>query len=102
MQGRENTFQENIISASLAPESDQVVSSASGVPGDNSCGETAYLLESCRQWIRRYVVLSSEQSAVIAAWVLHTWAIEAAECTPYLHITAPEKGCGKSRGIPRR
>ena len=59
--------------------------------------DTAALLESCQRWARRYVVLSAEQCTVIAAWILHTWAIEAAECTPYLHITAPEKGCGKSR-----
>ena len=29
--------------------------------------------------------------------VFHTWAIDAAEYTPYLHITAAEKECGKSR-----
>jgi len=58
---------------------------------------TAELLECCRKWVHRYVVLSREQGLVIAAWVLHTWTIDAAECTPYLHITAPEKGCGKSR-----
>jgi hypothetical protein len=43
------------------------------------------------------MVLSHEQGNVIAAWILHTWAIEAADSTPYLDITAPEKGCGKSR-----
>jgi hypothetical protein len=59
--------------------------------------DTAALLDSCEKWARRYVVLSAEQCTVIAAWILHTWAIDAAECTPYLHITAPEKGCGKSR-----
>ena len=59
--------------------------------------DTAALLESCEKWARRYIVLSPEQCTVIAVWILHTWAIEAADCTPYLHITAPEKGCGKSR-----
>lgn len=58
---------------------------------------TATLLEALRVWVRRYVVVSDDQLNVLAAWVLHTWAMEAAECTPYLHITAPEKGCGKSR-----
>ena len=58
---------------------------------------TTALLESLRMWIRRYVVVSDDQLSVLAVWVLHTWAMEAAECTPYLHITAPEKGCGKSR-----
>ena len=58
--------------------------------------DTAALLESCCKWVRRYVVLSEDQVIVLGAWILHTWVIEAAECTPYLHITAPEKGCGKS------
>jgi hypothetical protein len=58
---------------------------------------TASLLEKLRVWVCRYVVVSDDQLNVLAAWVMHTWAMEAAECTPYLHITAPEKGCGKSR-----
>jgi hypothetical protein len=58
---------------------------------------TTALLEALRVWVRRYVVVTDDQLNVLAAWVLHTWAIDAAECTPYLHITAPEKGCGKSR-----
>ena len=43
------------------------------------------------------MVLDADQGNVLAAWVLHTWAIDAAEYTPYLHITAAEKECGKSR-----
>jgi putative DNA primase/helicase len=57
---------------------------------------TADLLERCREWVRRYVVLTEHQAIVLAAWVLHTWAIDAADYTPYIHITAPEKQCGKS------
>lgn len=58
---------------------------------------TAALLDSCNGWIRRYIVLSDDQINILAVWILHTWAIDAAEFTPYLHITAPEKGCGKTR-----
>jgi hypothetical protein len=58
---------------------------------------TAELLDSCCAWVRRFVVLTVDQVNVLAAWILHTWAIQAAEFTPYLHITAPEKGCGKTR-----
>src|ERR1017187_6338061 len=32
----------------------------------------------------------------MAAWMLHTYAFDASETTPYIHITAPEKACGKS------
>lgn len=58
---------------------------------------TAGLLADCRTWLQRYMVLSADQASILAAWVLHTWTIDAAECTPYLHITSPEKGCGKTR-----
>lgn len=57
----------------------------------------AALLEECRQWVKDYLILTPEQAAILAAWTLHSWVVEAANCTPYLHVTAPEKGCGKSR-----
>jgi hypothetical protein len=58
---------------------------------------TGELLETCRVWIRRYIVVSEEQAVIMGAWILHTYAFDVAETTPYLHITAPEKACGKSR-----
>ncbi len=59
--------------------------------------DTAELLKLCKRWVRQYVILSEEQAIVLAAWILHTWAFDAAETTPYIHITAPERECGKSR-----
>lgn len=58
---------------------------------------TGELLETCRVWIRRYIVVSEEQAVIMAAWSLHTYVFDAAETTPYIHITAPERACGKSR-----
>jgi hypothetical protein len=58
---------------------------------------TGELLETCRAWIRRYIIVSDEQAVIMAAWTLHTYAFDAAETTPYIHITAPERACGKSR-----
>ncbi len=58
---------------------------------------TGDLLDSCRNWMLRFIVASDAQVTVMAAWVLHTYALTAAETTPYIHITAPEKACGKSR-----
>jgi len=58
---------------------------------------TGELLETCRAWVRRYIVVSDEQAVIMAAWTLHTYVFDAAETTPYIHITAPEKACGKSR-----
>ena len=47
--------------------------------------------------IRRFVVLSPEQASATALWVVHTYAIDAADASPYLHITSPEKRSGKTR-----
>jgi hypothetical protein len=58
---------------------------------------TGDLLEECRAWILRYIVVSEAQAVILAAWILHTYVFNAAETTPYIHITAPEKACGKSR-----
>jgi hypothetical protein len=63
----------------------------------NFSDETARLLDWCCQWFHRYVIVTSAQGVVLAVWTLHCYAIAAAETTAYLHVTAPEKGCGKSR-----
>jgi uncharacterized protein DUF3631 len=48
-------------------------------------------------FIRRFVALSYVQAVMVALWVMHTHAIEAADCTPYLHIKSAEKRSGKTR-----
>jgi hypothetical protein len=48
-------------------------------------------------FIRRFVALSYVQVVMVALWVLHTHAIDAADCTPYLHIKSAEKRSGKTR-----
>lgn len=57
----------------------------------------AALLDDIAAWLREYVVMTPAQADVCAFWVLHSHALDAADYTPYLHITAPEKRCGKSR-----
>lgn len=64
--------------------------------GDDVATVTGKLLEECRALVTRYFVVLEEQAVIMAAWILHTYVFEAAEITPYLHITAPEKECGKS------
>jgi len=44
-----------------------------------------------------YIIVTDEQAIIMAAWTLHTYVFDAAETTPYIHITAPERACGKSR-----
>ena len=48
----------------------------------------------------RYVAFRNKsQAPVIALWVVHSHAIAAFDYTPYLHVSSPEKQCGKSRVI---
>ena len=55
------------------------------------------VLDEIAGFYRRYVVLSSEQSDVLALWTMHTHTFSAAEATPYLHLTSAEKSSGKTR-----
>lgn len=57
----------------------------------------AELLDDVARHIRRYVVLSRDQVTLCALWVIHTYVISAADVTPYLIVTSPERRCGKSR-----
>lgn len=58
---------------------------------------TGELLDECKACVRRYIVVSDEQAVILAAWVLHTHAFDAAETTPYIYVTAPDRSCGKTR-----
>jgi len=54
------------------------------------------MLEKCRAWIQRFVVLDDHEVTILAFWLLHTHAFDAAVVTPYLHVHSPEKGSGKT------
>jgi Protein of unknown function (DUF3631)/Domain of unknown function (DUF3854) len=57
---------------------------------------TGTLLEACRGWILRFVVLGKAEAMVLAFWLLHSWAFDAAVTTPYIHVCSPEKESGKT------
>ena len=58
----------------------------------------AELLEDIRGFTVRHVVLPSAFVAdLLALWVLHTWCLDAAHYTPYLHVRSPVKRAGKTR-----
>jgi len=57
----------------------------------------ADVLADVEAFIRRYVVVTDAQATVLAVWVAHTHAIDAAETTPYLAVTSAEKRSGKTR-----
>jgi len=66
-------------------------------PDEHIDVEGAALLNIVMAFVRRYVVLSEKAAVAVALWIVHTYAIEAAEATPYLNITSAEKRSGKTR-----
>jgi hypothetical protein len=60
--------------------------------------ETAELIKDVTSMVRRYVLMPDDHAlSAVGLWVLHTYAIEAADTTPYLFVTSGEKRSGKSR-----
>jgi hypothetical protein len=55
------------------------------------------ILDDVFAYLNKYVVLAQLQTIVLSLWVAHTHAIEAADATPYIHVTSPEPECGKTR-----
>jgi hypothetical protein len=54
-------------------------------------------LKAIARFVRRFVVLSDDQLAALALYVVHTHAYEAAETTPYVSASSAEKRSGKTR-----
>jgi putative DNA primase/helicase len=53
------------------------------------------LCELCRA-IRHYIVAENADIVAIAAWCIYAHAIDAFSISPFLNLSSPEKGCGKS------
>jgi hypothetical protein len=56
----------------------------------------AELLDDVGALIARYMVLSSQAIGAIALWTAHTYLVDVADYTPYLHVSSPTRECGKS------
>jgi hypothetical protein len=59
--------------------------------------DLADVLDATCTFVRCYVVMTAEQAAAVALWVLHTHAFEASDYTPYIFVTSAERESGKSR-----
>ena len=55
------------------------------------------LLDQITDIIRRYVFMGHDEAIITGLYVVHTWCIEAAEYTPYLHLRSAMPRSGKSR-----
>jgi putative DNA primase/helicase len=58
--------------------------------------EGTELVNGLVQDLTKYVSLQPDFAVIAAFWVIHTYLLDYIPMTPRLHITAPEKGCGKS------
>jgi Protein of unknown function (DUF3631) len=74
-----------------------------GVMGDDAmtqlfegAAEGATILNDVQSFLRRFVILSSAQSAATALWVAHTYTFKSAAWTPYLNVRSAAPECGKS------
>jgi len=46
--------------------------------------------------LTRYVILPKHAAEALALWVVHTWAFDACDISPFMVIVSPEKRCGKT------
>lgn len=59
----------------------------------------AALMQELHDTILRFCVLPDHSAPLMAAWILHAWAHDAADISPVLAITSPEKRCGKTTAV---
>jgi len=61
--------------------------------------DAAELLSELESTIKRFCILPQHSAPVMAAWVLHAWAHDAADHSPLLAFISPEKRCGKTTAL---
>jgi uncharacterized protein DUF3631 len=83
----------------LPPKLAQLADKIAAQDGRGSSPETTRaLLEDVQAFPMRFIVFPDDHyPIVVALWVLHTHAVAASECTPYLNVESPEKRSGKTR-----
>jgi hypothetical protein len=47
----------------------------------------------------RHIVCHYNEKVTEALWILHSWAFDACNISPFLYLTSPEKRCGKSLNL---
>jgi putative DNA primase/helicase len=56
----------------------------------------AQLLTDLRDIFKRYVILPDHAPEALAAWTVLTWAVDSFDLLAMLHVSSPQKRCGKS------
>ena len=82
--------------ASVAPDAPPVVVESRDVaPWDEPVNGSA-LVNELVATLRSYVVMPREAAHAVSLWIIHTYAVDVADFTPYLLVTSPVRACGKS------
>ena len=61
----------------------------------------AALLDELRRLLNRFLILPPGVDYLLSCWAAHTWFSSALRVTPYLLVTSPRYGCGKSTFLMR-
>jgi hypothetical protein len=56
----------------------------------------AHLLNALVTTLRRYVAMPAEAAHAVALWIVHTYAPDVADFTPYMLAMSPVRECGKT------
>lgn len=57
-------------------------------------------ISALKDFMGRFLVFSDDSHAdIVALWILHTWAFDAAYATPYLYVNSAEPQSGKTRTL---
>lgn len=85
------------MSSTRPPAGERYFAELDALDGSAGAGGLAGTLDDVAGFVRRYVVVTGAQADAVAVWVAHTHALDAADATPYLHVTSAEKESGKTR-----
>jgi putative DNA primase/helicase len=66
------------------------------VQGKSQVEDGTQLLDQIAAAVGRYVVLPEGAEIIVALWVAHAHALDAAQCSPILAVESPDMGCGKT------
>lgn len=74
--------------------------SLEGTPHRPAAWPVMWALDAIEKLLKRFVLFPSEHEPVaLALYVAHTYALDAAQATPYMLIVSPEKRAGKTRAL---
>lgn len=84
--------------AGFCPRCGELTPAQGAVFPEETVPAGAGVLDDVARFMRRFVVFADEhQPVALALYVAHTYLVDEADQTPFLHIRSPEKRCGKSR-----